>query len=83
MPMSIQIEMPIPRFPIDCFLGFCQFRLEKKEFTIEMKTLHDFPYFLMHIMPFDMFPITKRQTNLSFTCSKSKIQKLEQDMKHV
>ena len=28
--------------------------MEKKEFAVEMKTLYDFPYFLMHIRPFDV-----------------------------
>ena len=27
------------------FMDFFQFRTEKKEFAVEMKTLHDFPYF--------------------------------------
>ena len=27
------------------FMDFFQFRKEKKEFAVEMKTLHDFPYF--------------------------------------
>ena len=36
------------------FPGFCQFRMEKKEFAVVTKTLYDFPYFLMHIRPFDL-----------------------------
>ena len=41
--------MPIPRFLNGRFPGFCQFRMEKKEFAGEMKNLYDFPYYLMHI----------------------------------
>ena len=41
------IPMPMPRFSNSRFPGFCQFRMEKKEFAIEMKRLHDFPYFLI------------------------------------
>ena len=43
----MSIPMQMPRFSISRFPGFCQFRMEKKEFAIEMKTLHDFPYFLI------------------------------------
>ena len=28
--------------------------MEKKEFGLEMKTLYDFPFFLMHARPFDV-----------------------------
>ena len=38
--------------PNDVFLEFCQFCMERKEFGLEMKTLYDFPYFLMHARPF-------------------------------
>ena len=41
------IPMPMPRFSNSYFPGFCQFRMEKKEFAIEIKTLHDFLYFLI------------------------------------
>ena len=49
MPMPMPMPVPNGRFP-----GFCQFRMEKKEFAVDMKTLHDFPYLLMHIRPFDV-----------------------------
>ena len=39
----------MPRFSNGHFPGFCQFSMEKNEFTGEMKTLYDFPYFLRHI----------------------------------
>ena len=47
----------------DRFPEFCQFRMEKKEFAVEMKTLHDFPYFLMRIRPFDVIS-NYNKTNL-------------------
>ena len=38
----------MPRF-LNCRLpGICQFRMEKKEFAVEMKTFYDFRYLLMH-----------------------------------
>ena len=46
--------MPMLRFPNGCFSAFCQFCMEKKEFAVEMRTLYDFPYFLMHIGSFDV-----------------------------
>ena len=46
-------EMPIVRFPDGRFPGFCQFHMEKKEFAVEMKTLCDFPYFLIYISSFN------------------------------
>ena len=44
------------RFSNGRFPGFSQFRMEKKEFAVEMKT-YDFAYFLMHITPFDVISI--------------------------
>ena len=45
------------RFSNGGFPGFSQFRMEKKEFAVEMKTLYDFAYFLMHITSFDVISI--------------------------
>ena len=36
------IPIPMPRFSKSRFRGFCQFRIEKKEFAVDMKTLHGF-----------------------------------------
>ena len=58
------IPMPMPRFSNSRFYGFCQFRMEKKEFAVQMKTLHDFPYFLFISGLLTRFPITTRQTLL-------------------
>ena len=44
------------RFSNGRFPGFSQFRMEKKEFAVEMKT-YDSAYFLMHITPFDVISI--------------------------
>ena len=77
------IPMPIPIFSISRFPGFCQFQMEKKEFDVEMKTLHDFPYFLFISGLLTSFSITAGQTLLAFTCPWSTIKTLEQDMKHV
>ena len=51
--------MPIPRFPSSRFPEFCQFRVQKKELALEMKNLSDFPYYLMHIRPFDEISMVK------------------------
>ena len=32
--IQMPIPMPIPRFSNTCFPGFCQFRMEKKEFAV-------------------------------------------------
>ena len=77
------IPMLMPRFPNSRFPGFCQFRMEKKEFPIEMKTLHDFPYFLIIPGLLTCFELQQDKRYLAFTCSKSTIKTLEQDMKHV
>ena len=47
--MPIPMPMPMPRCRCRDFPGFSQFRMEKKEFIVEMETLYDFPYFLIHI----------------------------------
>ena len=76
--------MLMPRFPNGCFRGFCHFRMEKKEFAIEINPLYDFPYFLMHIRPFDLISNYKKEKpHLEFTCSKSTTKAQEQFMKHV
>ena len=49
----------------DRFRGFCQFCMEKKEFAVEMKTLYDFPNFLMHIRPFGKIS-NHNKTNLTW-----------------
>ena len=46
--------MPMPRFPNSCFPRFCQFCMEEKKFAVEMKTLNDFSFFLMHIRQFEV-----------------------------
>ena len=58
------ISMPMRRFSNSHFPGFCQFRIEKKEFAVEIKTLHDYPCFFHQIRRFDVFLITARQTLL-------------------
>ena len=63
--MPIPMPIPIPSFPNGPFPGFCQFHMEKKEFAVEMKTLYDFPYVLMHISPFNEISNYKK-TNLSW-----------------
>ena len=77
------ISMPMSIFSISRFPLFCQFRMEKKEFTAEMKTLHDFPYFLFISGLLMCFQLQQDKLYLAFTCSYSKIKTLEQDMKHV
>ena len=57
------IRTHIPRFENGRFPEFFQFRLKEKEFAVEMKILYDFPYFLMHIRPFD--EISNYKTNLT------------------
>ena len=46
-------------------LDFCQFHVEKKEFAVEMKKLYDFPYFLIHIRPFNEIS-NNNKTNLTW-----------------
>ena len=36
-------EMRMPRLLNGHFPGFCQFRMEKNELVVEMKTWYDFP----------------------------------------
>ena len=75
------IRIPVPngnakmlllRFPNSLFPGFCQFCMEKKV-VIEVKTLYDFPYFLMHIRFIDVIFNYNTTTYLVFTCLKSRI----------
>ena len=77
--------MPIP-MPNDRFPGFFQYRMEKNEFAVEMKTLYDFPYFLIHVRPFDvissyskgiyMMKVDKKKTRTRCeTCLKLKLKK--------
>ena len=81
--IRILIPMPIRRFSSSRFPGFCQFRMEKKEFATEMKTLHDFPYFLIISGLLTCFELQQDKCYLEFKCSKSTTKTLEQDMKHV
>ena len=37
------------------FPGFCKFFMGNNDFTVEMETLYDFPYFLMHISPLNTY----------------------------
>ena len=74
----------MPRFPNGRFPGFCQFRMEKKKLAVEIKTLYDFPYILMHIRLVEVISsLQKGKIHLAFICSKSTIQTLELDIKHV
>ena len=79
--------MPIPmlmsRLSCSRFPGFCQFHMEKKEFAIEMKALHDFPYFLIISGLLTCFELQQDKHYVACTCSKSTIKTLEKDMKHV
>ena len=77
------IRMPMARFSISRFPGFCQFHMKKKEFTIEMKALHYFPYFLIISGLLTCFELQQDKRYLAFTCSKSAIKTVEQDMKHI
>ena len=84
--------MPIPilryqyqDFQMAVCLDFAiSFRMEKRKLAVEIKTLHDFPYILMHIRLVDVISsLQKGKIHLAFICSKSTIQTLELDIKHV
>ena len=62
--IRMPILMTMPRFSNSRFPGFCQFRMKKKQFSAEMKILHDFSYFLITSGLLTWFPITTRQTLL-------------------
>ena len=68
--IRIPIPIPMPRFSNSCFPGYCQFRMEKKEFAVEMKTLHHFPHFLIIPGLLTLFPNAARQTLLGIYMSK-------------
>ena len=72
--------MSMPRF-LNCrFPGFCQYRMEKKDFPEKMEALHDFPYFLISGL-LTWFLVTAKQMLLKML--KSTIKTLEPDIKHV
>ena len=74
------IPMSMPRF-LNCrFPGFCQYRMEKKDFPEKMEALHDFPYFLISGL-LTWFLVTAKQMLLKMLKSTTKT--LEQDIKHV
>ena len=62
------MPIPMPRFPNCLFPGFFKFRMEK-EFAIEIKKLHDFPYFLI-IGLLTYFQLQQDKHYLAFTCLK-------------
>ena len=77
------IPMPMARFSNSRLPGFCQFRTEKKESAVEMKSLHDHPYFLIISSLSTDFQLQQVKRYLAVTYSKSAIKTVEQDMKHV
>ena len=61
--MPIPMPMPIPICP------YRQFRMQKKEFALEIKIFYDFPYSLMHIRPFDevsMFKVNNKNITTGY-----------------
>ena len=59
--MTIPMPMLIPRSPyrdlqMAVSLDFVSFIWKKKEFAVDIKSLYDFPYFLMHIRLFKEVP---------------------------
>ena len=63
--IRMPILMSMPRFPNSRSSGVCLFRMEKKEFAVEMKTLYGLPYFLMHMIR--TFDIISNYDNTNLT----------------